>query len=232
MIVVRPSEHGDNEEELAALYALEILEGAELAQFERHMAGCERCHDLVAGHRRVATALALSVAPREASPGFKEHLIQAAVATASPSPPETVAGLSELRPLLPRLRLWTAALAAGLILAVGGVIAGTQLYAGQTLLSVTLKGASIAGEATLVVQRSGNAVLRLDGLDAPPAGYVYEVWVIDKAGAAPAGTSADGRGSLQLSRPVIGKTVAITVEPAPGGPAPTSNPILAADVGS
>lgn len=234
-MVGQPTEHGANERELAALYALELLEGAELAEFERHFAGCKRCADIVAGDQAVTAALAVSVAPREASPGFRQRLMQRAAGEMAREPVDlnrAAPAPVKLRPRGSRLRLWAAAVAAALVLAMGGAAAGTQIYASQPLLSVALTGSATAGRATVVLQRSGAAVLHLDGMAAPPPGHVYEVWVIDAGGATPAGISADGRGSILLSQPVLGKTVAITVEPAPGGPAPTSTPILAAAVGS
>ena len=77
----RPSsDHTADAESLAGLYAFGVLEGAELARFERHLAGCGRCAEVVDGDRDVVMALSLTAPEAEPSTDFKERLLARAAA--------------------------------------------------------------------------------------------------------------------------------------------------------
>jgi anti-sigma-K factor RskA len=106
-----------------------------------------------------------------------------------------------------------------------------QLYLNQVVETVPLQGTVAAGTAVVVVHRSGATELQLNGLATPPTGQVYEAWVIP-AGQQPrpAGTSRSGQATLPLPSSVGGSTVAVTLEPDPGSPQPTTPPFLAAPV--
>ena len=247
--------HTSEQEELAALYALDLLDESELTTFERHLAGCDRCETLVEQDRR--TAARLSAAAPELAPSamFKERLLLRAQAGAeveeaaagSPAayrgspgptapPPRQPIRLARRAwaPLRPST-WWLAPLAAVLVVVLGlGAALGQRWYAQQELVAVALAevGGAVPGGARVVVHRSGTAELRLEGLPAPPPGTVYEGWVIPPSGQPiPAGTAASGTDAIRLEGPVLGRTVAVTLEPAPGIPAPTSNPLLAGTVG-
>jgi anti-sigma-K factor RskA len=92
-----------------------------------------------------------------------------------------------------------------------------------------------AGAGRLVVDADGRAVLVLDGLDPAPAGKTYEMWVVpggDIRQASPAGLfpGSDGREVVALDGTVqSGDVVAVTVEPAGGVDAPTTQPVVASD---
>jgi hypothetical protein len=87
--------------------------------------------------------------------------------------------------------------------------------------------AAEGAKATLLVGRSGEAVLAIPGLPPPYAGTAYEAWVIVGGRAKPAGVA---RGSLvALTRPVPpGATVAVSIEPSSGSPRPTGPLLLRA----
>jgi hypothetical protein len=72
--------HEDGYEELAALRALDVLEGAERADFERHAAQCARCRALVARHRHTLAALLAAPPERDPSPDLKARLMRRAAA--------------------------------------------------------------------------------------------------------------------------------------------------------
>jgi predicted ribosomally synthesized peptide with SipW-like signal peptide len=121
-----------------------------------------------------------------------------------------------------------ASLAAALVIGLAGV--STYAYMNQVVTSVPLTGSG-PGQAVVEVRRSGAATLEMRGLPAPPAGYVYEAWIIPPGQPpVPAGTTASGQAQLPLTGQVQGATVAITLEQAPGVNAPTSPPLLAAPV--
>ena len=88
------------------------------------------------------------------------------------------------------------------------------------------------GIATLVWSHElKSAALMVDGVEALPSHQVYELWFIDEQGARPAGTFTVGEtGSTWRvldGDMASGDTVGVTVEPAGGSPAPTTDPIVA-----
>src|ERR671933_1127248 len=85
-------DHTDEFEQLAGLSALDVLEGDELARFERHAAGCERCRLM---ERLDREALARAAPEMDPSPDFKARLMERAAqelaATAAPERAATAA---------------------------------------------------------------------------------------------------------------------------------------------
>jgi anti-sigma-K factor RskA len=236
--------HTRDFEELAGLAALRVLDGDDLAAFQQHAATCQRCQALVRVDRETVQRLGLTAAELDASPGFKERLLQRAAAdfaerqapaAREPPPPEPTP--LRARPVEPRARptvvpfwrrpAWAASLAAVFVLLIGGL--GGYAYMNQAVTSVELTG-SLQGSATVVVRRSGAAEIELHGVPDPPPGQVYEAWIIppDRP-PVPAGESPRGEGRLPLSGPVRGTTVAMTIE-FPGATAPSMAPLAAANV--
>jgi anti-sigma-K factor RskA len=92
-----------------------------------------------------------------------------------------------------------------------------------------------AGDGRLVVDADGRAVLVLDGLDPAPAGKTYEMWVvpggdIEQASSAGLFPGGGGREIVPVEGTVqSGDVVAVTVEPAGGVDAPTTQPVVASD---
>ena len=80
----------------------------------------------------------------------------------------------------------------------------------------------------LVIPRSGDPYVVLQ-LASPPSGKTWEAWVIKGQRPVAAGLSASGGlFTIVLSAPLgAGDVVAVTLEPAVGSSAPTSDPVLA-----
>lgn len=133
--------------------------------------------------------------------------------------------------------------AAALLLFVGGVFLGSALApqpgADDRLAVLTaapdLQRAteSLADGATATLIWSleqRRSALFVEGLPALPQGKTYQLWYMDAAGAAtPAGTFEASRATtwrILDGRMTGGDTVGVTVEPAGGSPAPTSDPIV------
>ena len=241
-------DHTDEFEQLAGLSALDVLEGDELARFERHAAGCERCRLM---ERLDREALARAAPEMDPSPDFKTRLMQRAAqelaATAAPERAATAAqdpaaiAARERRPepiplrppanVIPfwRRSRWISALAA--VLVIGLVSVGAFTYQNQVVATYSLSGNG-PGSAVVVVRRSGAAELDMSGVPNPPAGFLYEAWVIPQGGQpVAAGTTTTGNTTLPLPGDVRGKTVAITQERTRVD-APTSTPIMATAVQS
>lgn len=227
-------EHTDEFEQLAGLSALDVLEGEELARFERHAATCARCRLMVRLDRE---ALARAAPEMDPSPDFKARLMRRAAEelAAAERPAANVSVLPAQRAPTPptkvipfwRRSAWASALAA--IFAVALVTAGALIYENQVIASFSLSG-DLPGNATVTVRRSGAAELDMNGVPDPGPGFIYEAWVIPRDGQPiPAGTAASGNTRLPLPRDVRGTTVAITRERT-RVEAPTSAPILATEV--
>jgi hypothetical protein len=232
-------DHTEEFEQLAALSALDVLDGDELVRFEQHAAHCERCRMTVRLDRE---ALARAAPEMDPSPDFKARLMQRAAAELAdvevqrpaaqaplepiqPRPeaqPPEVAAPPEPIPLRPeapppnvvplwrRAPRWASALAAVFVL--GLVVLGGYSFQNQVVASYPLTG-SLAGSAVVNVRRSGAAELDLRGMESPPPGKVYEAWIIPPGGAPiAAGTSPTGDATLPLSGLPSGATVAITRE--------------------
>lgn len=110
--------------------------------------------------------------------------------------------------------------------------AATQQFAAvvaQPVALAELSGAS--GNGTVLQSADGNLIL---AADLPPlaAGRVYQLWLIEGENAPVSGgvftVGADGYGFLTLAAgsPIAGATLAVTDEPAPGSPGPTSEILL------
>ena len=142
-------DHTEEYEQLAGLSALDVLEGDELARFERHAASCPRCRLMVRLDRE---ALARAAPEMDPSPDFKARLMRRAaeeLAAAGHTPQPQSANIGVLlrqrepeRPtkVIPfwRRSAWASALAA--IFAVALVTAGAFTYENQVIASFSLSG--------------------------------------------------------------------------------------------
>ena len=225
-------DHTEEFEQLAALAALDVLEGDEKASFEEHAAGCERCRLMVQLDRE---ALALAAPEMDPSPDFKARLMQRAAQelTAAEAPQREPIEQEPVQrergqviqfPWWRRAPRWASALAAVFVL--GVVAVGGYSYENQVVASYPLAG-SVPGSAAVVVRRSGATELQMRGVENPPAGLLYEAWIIPPGGApVAAGTTQSGDATLPLQNLPSGATVAITQE-RQRVDAPTTTPVLA-----
>ncbi len=207
--------------DLTAAYVLDALDPSELELFEEHLAGCPRCREEIAELSSTAGLLAYGVPPVSPPPALRGRILDAARAER----PNVV-------PLRPR---WTMPLAAAAAVAacatiglsVWDVSLHDQLSGAQrqALLRIPVSGAS----GSVVVASGGAGALVLSNLVAAPPGKTYEAWVIEGRAVAPAGLFRGGEATtiVSLAHPVpAGATVAVTVEPAGGSPAPTRKPFI------
>jgi anti-sigma-K factor RskA len=199
--------------EEAAAFALDALDHEEAEAFERHLADCPDCEGELEELRFAAAALAFAVEPPRPSRSLRLRVLDTG-AQVIPLP-------RRRHPRLLRAAAVAAAACAVLVAALrpwetGESEVGFRRYAA--------KGAN----ATLLVSRSGEAVLAARRLPPLANGTVYELWVIAGGRARPAGLF---RGSLAtLTRPVPqGATVAVSVEPAGGSSRPTGPLLLRAE---
>jgi Anti-sigma-K factor rskA, C-terminal len=265
--------------ELAALDALGVLDGDDLADFRAHLPTCPECQAELRSHEGVAARLGLAAGVVPPPRGLKARVLGAAGIATAPLP------LAPPRPA-PRRAWWPAlAAAAAVVLALaGGYLAGsrgrdqaraevarlqgeredlliqfraaqaealslrirlTQEAAFHDLLAHgdtrTTRLAALApapGAQARVVWNTAarQTVFLATGLQPPPPGKAYELWVIAGQKPVPAGVfKADERGRAVVTLPWADETIrvqtfAVTVEPEAGSPAPTSPLVLAGAV--
>jgi anti-sigma-K factor RskA len=240
---------------LSGAYAVDALDDAESADFERHLAECPECRAEVASLRE--TAAGLSALTQTAPPPSMRHAVLAGVRTVRPLPPLTpqvaqapqasegsgVQAAGKVVPLRRRPTVWFAGLAAAALLVVGGLVWSpwqqqappTPQAVAQRVLNAndaqrvetTVDGA----RATVVRSESvGRAVLVASDMPAPPPGKDYQMWLdLPGRGMVSAGLLPHGS-SATLTYVLQGDAsrataAGMTVEPAGGSAAPTTTPL-------
>ncbi|MCF3960558.1 anti-sigma factor [Streptomyces fuscigenes] len=235
---------------LTGAYALHALDPAESAEFERHLLACPACAQEVA--ELSATAGRLGLAVSVVPPSIMKERVMQLVATERQLPPAVPQpgrpGANDRRRRA--LARWALAACVAAAAAFGGVAAWQHSEAQDARAqaqaarheSSLLAGVLSAPDArtavgklsngaagTVVVSHSqGRAAFIASGLPKPPSGKVYQLWYDDGGTMRPAGlmTSASPSQAVLLTGH-IGKAsgMGITVEPAGGSAAPTSDPL-------
>jgi len=219
---------------LSGAYAVDALDEAERAEFERHLIECPTCREEVDDLRETVVALAGATAV-EPPAALRDRLL-ADIRTVRPLPPVVEPGIRPVR----ATRRWLALVAAAAVIGLGAVTwhPWTSSETPQLTAVAQVEKAPDAQHfstrmdgATLTVYRSvslDRAVLVAHDVGAAPDGKVYQLWLQNPAGAMvpagflPAGPSA----SVALSGEAASATAAgVTVEPAGGSPRPTSDPV-------
>lgn len=124
---------------------------------------------------------------------------------------------------------------------VGSYLADQNDPLNQVIRADDVREASVdvsgGGTATVLISASKDAVVvRMSGVPAPPAGKVYQMWLIPKDGSAP--VSQGLMDEAALSKPAVVKGIAsaaalgITVEPAGGSTVPTFPTVATAALGA
>jgi anti-sigma-K factor RskA len=224
-------DHNRRSDDLAA-YALAALEPGEAAEFERHLAGCERCQAELRWLAPAVQSLPESVERQEPPRRLRENLMAEVRADARRAEGGTPA--RERRTLLPgwlrgsRVRLATGF--AVVLLAVAAV-AGYEVGKGgpdgggaQTVFSHQPGGVTVA-----MVREGDGGTLKLTGVHQLPPGKVLEAWVRreGKVEAVPALFVPDreGRAETRIADMSGVDTLMVTKEPQGGSKQPTSRPI-------
>jgi anti-sigma-K factor RskA len=233
---------------LSGAYAVDALDDAERAEFEQHLAVCASCRAEVA--ELTDTAHALGALSEATPPPHLRDAVLGGIARVRPLPPllseeqqeegEDGDGDATVVPFIRRTSTWLATAAAVILLAVGGLVwhpwsaddgtltAVDQVRRAQDATTVTSQKGDLS--ATLAYSRQlDRSALTVTGLPPVPSGKTYQLWYIGSQGARSAGflEATDGRGSAVLEGQIDGAgQVGVTVEPAGGSPAPTTDPVL------
>jgi hypothetical protein len=233
-------------EELIAVRALGGLDPDDERAYEQeraaHGADCVECRRLETEYGEVAGRIAFSLDPEPASPELEDRVV--GLATGSVAVLERVtprqaararrrfsAGGVVLRPLV--------AAAAAVVVFVGGWAAGSLTSDETPPVPSDARVVAFEGEGggTLAVAyRPGEAGVYLlgSGLDTPPEGRVYEVWMIRDGTPIPGPcVTPQPDGSLfAFADAELGttETMAVTVERASCPTAPTTDPVFTATI--
>ncbi len=232
---------------LSGAYAVDALDAAERSEFERHLAVCAACRAEVAELTQAAGALG-ALTEATPPPRLREDVL-AGIRRVRPLPPpgdgspapEPASDAGVVVPFLRRTSTWLAAAAAVVLLAVAGLVWQPWDGGDPTLTAIeevqqasdvaTVATASDGVSASLAYSRSlGRSALTVDGLAPAPAGSTYQLWYIPASGAARSAgfLEATGERSATVLDGAIddAASVGVTLEPAGGSPAPTTDPVL------
>lgn len=230
-------------EALLAPYMLGACDEEERGRVAAHLRACWSCR---ADRRRLAQAVAVvPLAADEVRPPERLRARIVAAAAERPAAPILTLTVHEDRTGRRRrpFRLWWAAVAT-LTLAVMAatswdVVLHQALNAPPERFAMVGTGSMAGASGTVAVYRRQDlTVVTLTGLPQPPAGQVYEVWLVGASGRpSPGGVftpAADGTARVVIDRsPSDVRAVNVTPERGPAGArAPTqTKPELAGQVG-
>ena len=175
----------------------------------------------------------------------KEDPMSTVVTPLGGEPAATTEGATVL-PFLRRTRTWVAAAAAAAVIGVGGAVWGPWSDDQPPTLTA-IQQVEQASDATTVSKHEGEltatlafsrtldrSALTVEGIPPVPQGKVLQLWYIGAGGARSAGflsAGADGRGEAVLAGSLMGaQKVGVTVEPAGGSSAPTTDPIMVVSI--
>jgi len=230
---------------LTGAYAADALPDEERRAFDAHLAECPACAQEVAELRATAARLAAGTAETP-PPALRERVLAQARQTRQVSPLPVVS--TSAPAAAPTPRAWyrqplAAAAALLLIVALGlGAVAvraerradDAQRQADRISALLTDPGRVVqgmpvtTGGRAAMVAADGDAIFTARGLRALPANRSYQLWVIDEQGARSAGVlgrAGDGRLERFVTGIRPGDSMGLTVEPASGSEAPTTDPI-------
>jgi anti-sigma-K factor RskA len=220
----------DEVEELIAAYVLGALPFESLSDIGEHLATCGN-HPDAAELQGVASSLAFAVPEMEPPPALKARLMDAVRAEAGPA---------EARARAPGLFGWLQRLVARP--AFPYALAGSLAVAVVALVVANIGGSNEPDTATVNLSGSGEAnavvhlleddivVIEVDELEPAGPDHTYQAWVI--TGDTPASlalfnTTSRGEAFAATRADLSGAdAIAVTVEPAGGSVAPTTEPFL------
>ena len=228
---------------LTGVYALDALDDLERAAFERHLPECPSCQAEVAELTETASLLAVSAAT-PVPPGLRSDVLAAVSQVRQVSPLPSLS----TRAAQPRWYQQPAALAAGLLLVVSGVLGGLTLEADQradlaeqraeriTAIATDPDGVKVVvpvstGGHGTIIAAGGTAVLRTSDIEKLSPGQAYQLWLL--RGDSTQSVGVLGRGG-ELEAVVegmrSGDALGLTIEPAGGSRAPTGALVLRAQM--
>jgi anti-sigma-K factor RskA len=248
---------------LTGAYVVDALPEDEQRLFEEHLEECDACRQEVGELLVTATRLGGSLREPPPA-GLRDAVMAEidqtrqeppSAAEASEGTDDAVAQLDDRRRRDEPRRWWThlvAPAAAVVAIAVVGLslmVANltdrldqleaassqvTDVLAAPDAETLSVEGPDGSFARVVVASSRGEAVFLTDGMPATSPDEIYELWLIDEEGPAPAGlfdVDERGRATRVLTGDLAGAAaIAVTVEPAGGSPQPTSDPLMVVEL--
>ncbi len=245
----------DEVQDLIPAYVLGALDAAEAARARTHLAGCAVCTSVLREYQETADSLALGVPLADLPPDLKSRTLEKAIGDVQPG--RAVGSIPGAQRAW--LHLGGAQLIAGAALVITlltlawSVWQSTELsrqlalqrdfmsvlaYAQGSALSIHGTPLAPQSEGKLYIDRDSN-VAALITVQLPPLkeGQSYQLWLTQPGGQPRSGgvftVDSSGDGWLLVRAPRrLGEyaRVEITVEPSGGSAAPTTQPLLSAEL--
>jgi anti-sigma-K factor RskA len=235
-------------DELGAALALGALDAQDVRAVEDHLATCAEPHAQLRAFLGAHEVVAMGLDPVPPSPGLRDRLMASVDRTPQEhaATPAMARGRTATRGWLdwlsPRVARPLAVAAMAAVLAVGAWNLVLQSQIGERdralrAVAAAISGGEVAfrvdgsaGRGYLVDTPGTGAALVIADLSALPANELYELWLLDAAGAPVAvGTFTPGSGAIAVvpvERDLAGyATFAVTVEPK-RVEAPTGDPVM------
>ncbi|TMG05946.1 MAG: anti-sigma factor [Chloroflexi bacterium] len=220
----------DEVEDILGAYALDALPGELSADVTAHLATCSK-HPEAAELRAVAGALAFAAPEAQPSAALKTRLLEALREESEPADaaPRRIGILGRLKPLV-RQRAVPYALAGALVIAlIALVITNVGGSDEPRRAAISLSGENNAG-AVVYELEDGIIVLDAEGLKPLDTAQTYQLWSIASGKLSSLGligTAPNGE-ALAVVRADLNaiESLAVTIEPAGGSIAPTTDPVL------
>jgi anti-sigma-K factor RskA len=229
-------DHISYREEIGA-YLLGALTDQELQAFEQHLEGCAECREEVERLRPAAEVLPRAVEQVEPPPSLKASLMKVVETEARERPEAAPARRPFWERFMPRVPRPALAAAAALAL---GLLAGlgvAQLGGddGRTVTAM-LTGPQAQGASAELEIDGDTATLVANGLEGPPQGRVFKVWVVRRGQQSPNPNAVflptqDGSADVPVQGQLEeGDQVLVTSERDAQAQAPEGRPFIAATV--
>jgi anti-sigma-K factor RskA len=236
-------------DEHVELYAINALDNDESERIERELAretDAERSRYLREISRTREALAQMSAGNETAPPPQLREALLAALPSASPDVGSTPDNVVDLAARRRRLSVAVSAVAAALILVIGGVLVGRvtapdekapvasaieQQILGAADMQVKRDTLSDGGTVIVAASREVNkAVVIAEGLPPTPDGRTYQMWLLGE-GHDPTSIGTMGDEPVRQTVPIDDLTdsnrIAITIEPEGGSPQPTSEAVIA-----
>jgi anti-sigma-K factor RskA len=216
----------------AGAYVLGAMPARERQEFESHLATCPECQADVDDLRPAAEALPMAAPPMVPPAGLKDRIMveveREAALLAQVGPAADRPAPEKRKRFRFSLGGWQLAPVAAALLIVGA-LAGFALRGGDSTQTFS------AGPNAQVRVHGENATLVAQNLPAPPAGRVYEVWVVPKGESQPRPTNVlfrpRGNGEAEAAIPGSASdidAVLVSDEPPGGSETPTGDVVMQA----
>ena len=230
------SETGHDRGEELASYLLGALEPGEMAELERHLAGCERCREELAWLRPAMQAIPESIERVEPPSALRDRVMAEVREDAEARAEKASIGSGRKRfGGIGSFGLRPAAGLAAVVLIMVAAVAGYAIRDGGSGGATTVVADQTSGIEVEMVRDGDSGTLKLANMGQAPPDRVMQVWVRHGTQVAPAQAplfrpDADGAATVRIADMSGVDEVMVSAEPRGGSTHPTSAPVVSVAV--